>query len=85
MCDTTNFFPWLEMQDGQLLLSAYLLCANMADLTYIKYTWFWVPILKCSPIWPFFFVKGIHRRMCEWDYNIDKSLVCLQGERRSSC
>jgi len=57
MCDTTNFFPWLEMQDGQLLLSAYLLCANMADLTYIKYTWFWAPILKCSPLWPFFLSK----------------------------
>jgi len=25
------------MQDGQFLLSAYLLCANLADLTYIKY------------------------------------------------
>jgi hypothetical protein len=25
----------------------------------------------------------IHRRMCEWDYTIDKSLVCLQSERRT--
>jgi hypothetical protein len=23
-------------------------------------------------------VSHIHRRMCEWDYTIDKSLVCLQ-------
>jgi len=23
-------------------------------------------------------------RMCEWDYTIDKSLVCLQSERRTS-
>ena len=27
-------------------------------------------------------VSHIHRRMCEWDYTIDKSLVCLQSERR---
>jgi len=30
-------------------------------------------------------VSHIHRRMCEWDYPIDKSLVCLQSERRMSC
>jgi len=30
-------------------------------------------------------VSHIHRRMCEWDYTIDKSLVCLQSERRMSC
>jgi hypothetical protein len=28
-------------------------------------------------------VSHIHRRMCEWDYTIDKSLVCLQSERRT--
>ena len=27
-------------------------------------------------------VSHIHRRMCEWDYTIDKLLVCLQSERR---
>ena len=27
-------------------------------------------------------VSHIHRHMCEWDYIIDKSLVCLQSERR---
>jgi hypothetical protein len=30
-------------------------------------------------------VTHIHRRMCERDYIIDKSLVCLQSERRTSC
>jgi len=30
-------------------------------------------------------VSYIHRRMCESDYTIDKSLVCLQSERRKSC
>jgi hypothetical protein len=30
-------------------------------------------------------VSHIHRRMCEWDHTIDKSLVCLQSERRTSC
>ena len=30
-------------------------------------------------------VTHIHRRMCERDYTIDKSLVCLQSERRISC
>jgi len=30
-------------------------------------------------------VSHIHRRMCEWDYTIDKSLVCLQSKRRTSC
>jgi len=30
-------------------------------------------------------VSHIHRRMCEWDYTIDKSFVCLQSERRTSC
>ena len=29
-------------------------------------------------------VSHIHRRMCKWDYTIDKSLVCLQSERRTS-
>jgi len=28
-------------------------------------------------------VSPIHRRMCEWDYTIDKLLVCLQSERRT--
>jgi methyl coenzyme M reductase alpha subunit len=58
MCDTTNFFSWLQMQDGQFLLSAYLLCANLADLTYIKYGFesrFWN-----VPLFGLFFVKGIH-------------------------
>ena len=30
-------------------------------------------------------VSRIHRRMCEWDYTIDKSLVCLQSERMTLC
>jgi len=30
-------------------------------------------------------VSCIHRRMCEWDYTIDKSLVCLQNEKRTLC
>ena len=30
-------------------------------------------------------VSHIRRRMCEWDYTIYKSLVCLQSERRRSC
>jgi len=30
-------------------------------------------------------VSHIHRRMCKWDYTIDKLLVCLQSERRTSC
>ena len=30
-------------------------------------------------------VTHIHRCMCECDYIIDKSLVCLQSERRTSC
>jgi hypothetical protein len=30
-------------------------------------------------------VSHIPRRMCEWDYTIDKSLVCLQSEIRTSC
>ena len=25
-------------------------------------------------------VSHIHQRMCEWDYTIDKSLVCLQAK-----
>jgi hypothetical protein len=24
----------------------------------------------------------IHRRMCEWDYTIDKSLVCLKKRKK---
>ena len=30
-------------------------------------------------------VSHIHWCMHEWDYTIDKSLVCLQSERRTSC
>ena len=30
-------------------------------------------------------VSHIHRCMCKLDYTIDKSLVCLQSERRTSC
>ena len=30
-------------------------------------------------------ISHIHRRMCEWDYIIDKSLVCLQSERWGTC
>jgi len=30
-------------------------------------------------------VSHIRRRMCEWDYTIDKSLVCLRSKRRTSC
>ena len=30
-------------------------------------------------------VSHIHWRMCERDYTIDKSLVCLQSERKTSC
>jgi len=30
-------------------------------------------------------VSHLYRHMCEWDYTIDKSLVCLQSERRTSC
>ena len=30
-------------------------------------------------------VGHIHRRMCEWYYSIDNSLVCLQSERMRSC
>ena len=30
-------------------------------------------------------VSHIHLHMCEWDYAIDKSLVCLQSERKRSC
>jgi len=30
-------------------------------------------------------VSQIHRRMCEWDVTIDKSLVCLQRQRRTPC
>ena len=30
-------------------------------------------------------VTHIHRRMCERDNTIDKSLVCLQSERRTLC
>ena len=30
-------------------------------------------------------VSHIHRRMCEWDYTIDKLLICLQSERIVIC